>query len=86
MAPDRTTAVRIAYREGRSIAALARDHCVSRGAIRTAVADLLPDHTAIEEDTPAPELPVALDIPARSPTSSAPPSWRPPSAPRSTRG
>ncbi|MFE9966464.1 resolvase [Streptomyces sp. NPDC005525] len=63
MAPDRTTAVHTAYREGRSIAALARDHCVSRGAIRTAVTDLLPDHTAIEEDAPAPELPVTLDIP-----------------------
>ncbi|MFD7721651.1 hypothetical protein ACFV6K_38440, partial [Streptomyces sp. NPDC059814] len=30
--------VRTAYLEGRSIAALARDHQVSRGAIRTAVA------------------------------------------------
>ncbi|MGW0577852.1 recombinase family protein [Streptomyces sp. NPDC002920] len=43
----------------RSIAALARDHGVSRGAIRTAVADLLPDHTA------APELPVTLDMPGK---------------------
>lgn len=34
--------VRQAYRTGSSIAALAREHCVSRGAIRTAVADLLP--------------------------------------------
>ncbi|MYQ96815.1 hypothetical protein GTY20_39165 [Streptomyces sp. SID4946] len=56
---------RTAYLEGRSIAALARDHHVSRGAIRTAVADLLPEHTAIEEDTPAPELPVALDMPGK---------------------
>ncbi|MFD0788405.1 hypothetical protein ACFQZ8_31205, partial [Micromonospora azadirachtae] len=32
------------------------------GAIRTAVADLMPDHTAIEEDVPAPELPVTLDM------------------------
>ncbi|TFV30113.1 resolvase [Streptomyces sp. T1317-0309] len=47
--------------EGRSIAALARDHRVSR----TAVADLLPNHTANEEDTPAPELPVTLDIPGK---------------------
>ncbi|MFD9100305.1 recombinase family protein [Streptomyces virginiae] len=57
--------VRTAYLEGRSIAALARDHGVSRGAIRTAVADLLPDHTATEEDAPAPELPVALDMPGK---------------------
>ncbi|MER7063838.1 resolvase [Streptomyces albidoflavus] len=58
--------VRTAYLEGRSIAALARDHGVSRGAIRTAVADLLPDHNAIaQEDSPAPELPVALDMPGK---------------------
>ncbi|MFF9733597.1 recombinase family protein [Streptomyces albidoflavus] len=57
--------VRTAYLEGRSIAALARDHRVSRGAIRTAVADLLPDHTASEEDAPAAELPVALDMPGK---------------------
>ncbi|MGY0067135.1 recombinase family protein [Streptomyces sp. QTS137] len=60
-----TEAVRTAYLEGRSIAALARDHTVSRGAIRTAVADLMPDHTAIEEDIPAPELPVTLDMPGK---------------------
>ncbi|MBV7652602.1 recombinase family protein [Streptomyces albidoflavus] len=57
--------VRTAYLEGRSIAALAREHRVSRGAIRTAVADLLPDHTASEEDAPAPELPVTLDMPGK---------------------
>lgn len=57
--------VRTAYLEGRSIAALTRDHRVSRGAIRTAVADLLPEHTASEEDAPAPELPVALDMPGK---------------------
>ncbi|GAA3868267.1 recombinase family protein [Streptomyces sedi] len=57
--------VRTAYLEGRSIAALARDHGVSRGAIRTAVADLLPKHTATEEDAPAPELPVTLDMPGK---------------------
>ncbi|WP_306313030.1 resolvase [Streptomyces hydrogenans] len=50
---------------GRSIAALVRDHGVSRGAIRTAVADLLPDHTAGPEDVPAPELPVTLDMPGK---------------------
>ncbi|WP_432052439.1 hypothetical protein [Streptomyces xiamenensis] len=57
--------MRTAYLEGRSIAALAHDHRVSRGAIRTAVADLLPEHTASEEDAPAPELPVALDMPGK---------------------
>ncbi|MEV6810054.1 hypothetical protein [Streptomyces sp. NPDC051132] len=57
--------VRIAYLEGRSIAALARNHGVSRGAIRTAVADLLPEHTANEVDVPAPELPVTLDMPGK---------------------
>lgn len=35
--------VRQAFRTGTSIAALARQHQVSRGAIRTAVADLLPN-------------------------------------------
>ncbi|WP_234363662.1 hypothetical protein [Streptomyces sp. TN58] len=61
----------MAYLEGCSIAALAREYRVSRGAIRTAVADLLPDRAAAN---------------ARSPTTSAPPpSWSPPSAPRSTR-
>ncbi|MEE1930909.1 recombinase family protein [Streptomyces sp. TRM 70351] len=62
---DKIADVRTAYLKGRSIAALARDHGVSRGAIRTAVADLLPDHTANEEDTPAPELPVTLDMPGK---------------------
>ncbi|WP_328323179.1 MULTISPECIES: hypothetical protein [unclassified Streptomyces] len=65
VAAAKTGDVRTAYLEGRSIAALARDHCVSRGAIRTAVADLLPDHTGIEEDSPAPELPVTLDMPGK---------------------
>ena len=62
---DKTDAVRTAYLEGRSIAALARDHGVSRGAIRTAVADLLPHYTAADPSTPAPELPVTLDMPGR---------------------
>ncbi|MGW1190861.1 hypothetical protein [Streptomyces sp. NPDC002559] len=57
--------VRTAYLEGRSIASLARDHRVSRGAIRTAVADLLPDRSTAEEDAPAPELPVTLDMPGK---------------------
>jgi hypothetical protein len=35
-------------------------------AIRTAVADLMPEHTAADhEDTPAPELQVALDLPGK---------------------
>ncbi|OIJ85812.1 hypothetical protein BIV25_43055 [Streptomyces sp. MUSC 14] len=62
---DKTDAVRTACLEGRSVAALARDHGVSRGAIRPAVADLMPDHTAIEEDTPAPEVPATLDMPGK---------------------
>ncbi|MFE0732973.1 recombinase family protein [Streptomyces antibioticus] len=65
VAAAQTADVRTAYLEGRSIAALARDHGVSRGAIRTAVADLLPDHTASEEGTPAVELPVTLDMPGK---------------------
>lgn len=64
-AASQTADVRTAYLAGRSIAALARDHGVSRGAIRTAVADLLPDHTAATEDVPAPELPVTLDMPGK---------------------
>ncbi|MFJ4633882.1 hypothetical protein [Streptomyces sp. NPDC088847] len=38
---------------------------VSRGAIRTAVADLLPDHSAAEDDAPAPELQITLDMPGK---------------------
>ncbi len=65
VAADKTEAVRVAYLEGRSIAALARDHGVSRGGIRTSVADLMPDHTAADPDATAPELPVALDMPGK---------------------
>ncbi|MEV5567000.1 recombinase family protein [Streptomyces sp. NPDC052196] len=65
VAASKTADVRAAFPEGRSIAALTRDHVVSRGAIRTAVADLLPDHAVIEEDAPAPELPVTLDMPGK---------------------
>ncbi|MEU8471923.1 resolvase [Streptomyces sp. NPDC029006] len=44
----------------------AREHGVSRGAIRTAVADLLPEHTApTQHDAPASELPVTLDMPGK---------------------
>ncbi|MET8517523.1 recombinase family protein [Streptomyces sp. NPDC005077] len=75
VAPDRTTAVRAAYLEGRSIAALARDHGVSRGAIRTAVADLMPSTPPPTARMPPPR---SCRSPstcrARSPTSSAPPS------------
>ncbi|MFI9723798.1 recombinase family protein [Streptomyces sp. NPDC052396] len=56
--------VRTAYLEGQSIAALAREHNVSRGAVRTAVADLLAEHAA-DEVAPAPELLVTLDMPGK---------------------
>ncbi|MFI5809076.1 recombinase family protein [Streptomyces sp. NPDC051561] len=60
-----TEAVRTAYLEGRSIAALAREHNVSRGAIRTTIADLLPEYTVVDAGTPAPELSVVLDMPGK---------------------
>ncbi|MFH8408773.1 resolvase [Streptomyces sp. NPDC018019] len=56
-------AVRAACLRALSIAGLARDHHVSRGAIRTAVADLLLIHTVVDQDTLASELPVTLDMP-----------------------
>ncbi|MYR39687.1 recombinase family protein [Streptomyces sp. SID4944] len=62
---ETVTTVRTAFLEGRSIAALAREHHVSRGAVRTAVDDLLPEHVAAAEETPAPELPVTLDMPGK---------------------
>ncbi|MEU9241740.1 recombinase family protein [Streptomyces sp. NPDC048385] len=61
----KAAAVRAAYLGGQSIAGLARDHHVSRGAIRTAVADLLPEHTVVDQNAPAPELPVVLDMPGK---------------------
>ncbi|MET7938414.1 recombinase family protein [Streptomyces sp. NPDC005322] len=63
----KAVAVRAAYLGGQSIASLARDHHVSRGAVRTAVADLLPEHTAADvgQDAQAPELPVVLDMPGK---------------------
>ncbi|WP_326809771.1 resolvase [Streptomyces scopuliridis] len=62
----KTEVVCAAHLGGRSIAALAREHGVSRGAIRTAVADLMPEHTAAgREDAPALELPVTLDMPGK---------------------
>lgn len=66
----KTNAVRAAYLDGVPIAALAREYDVSRGAIRTAVADLIPEHIpehtkAGHDDTPAPERPVTLDMPGK---------------------
>lgn len=54
-------AVREAYLSGASIASLARRYGVSRGAIRTAVADLLPGRAEAEQDA-APEV-LTLEIP-----------------------
>lgn len=55
--------VRTAYSGGTSIAALVREHGVSRGAIRTAVADLLPEHRTGREGIPPLEPAVVLDMP-----------------------
>ena len=66
IAADKTDDVRTAYLGGQSITSLAREYDVSRGAIRTAVADLLPEYTAAAaQDAPAPELPVVLDMPGK---------------------
>ncbi|MGW4912759.1 recombinase family protein [Streptomyces sp. NPDC004270] len=46
----KAAAVRAAYPDGQSIASPAREHDVSRSAIRTAVADLMPEHTAELDD------------------------------------
>jgi DNA invertase Pin-like site-specific DNA recombinase len=62
---DKTADVRAAYLGGQSIASLAREYDVSRGATRTAVSDLLPEYTAADQDAPAPELPVFLDMPGK---------------------
>ncbi len=71
----KAAAVRAAYLGGQSIASLARDHHVSRGAIRTAVADLLPEHTTADPVPPAPELPVTLDMPGKVADCTAPAAW-----------
>ncbi|MFI5938136.1 recombinase family protein [Actinoplanes sp. NPDC051494] len=56
-----TEQIRQAYRDdGASIAALAREHCVSRGAIRTAIADLLPNQP--EQPVPAETAPQAIRV------------------------
>lgn len=58
--------VRQAFRTGASIAALAREHRVSRGAIRTAVADLLPDQPERSADAAEaePEM-VRVEVPGK---------------------
>ncbi|MFE7459646.1 hypothetical protein [Streptomyces sp. NPDC057554] len=62
---DKTDALRTAYLEGQSIAALAREHDAGRGAIRTAVADLLRERTAADPGAPVLKLPVTLDMPGK---------------------
>jgi len=56
--------VRQAYRTGTSIAALAREHGVSRGAIRTAVADLLPNQPEKPTATTEPDT-VIVEMPGK---------------------
>ncbi|MGW5903731.1 hypothetical protein ACWFQ6_18515 [Streptomyces althioticus] len=70
---DKTDHVRTSYLGGQSIPSLAREYAGSRGAIRTAVADLLPDYTVVDLDAPAPELLVPSICRARSPISYARP-------------
>ncbi|MCA1222888.1 recombinase family protein [Streptomyces sp. 8L] len=65
LAGETITTVRTAFLAGRSIAALAREHHVSRGAVRTAIDDLLPEHVAAVEETSPPELLVTLDMPGK---------------------
>ncbi|WP_411144399.1 hypothetical protein [Streptomyces sp. x-80] len=67
IAAEKAKAVRAVYPEGWSIAAApAREHGVSRGGVRTAVADLVPECTAADrEDAPAAELSVILDMPGK---------------------
>ncbi|MFE7763041.1 hypothetical protein [Streptomyces sp. NPDC057438] len=65
MAATKTGDVRTSYLEGRSIAVLARDHGVSRGASILPSPTSCPDHTAIEEDALAPELSVTFDMPGK---------------------
>ncbi|MFE0683453.1 recombinase family protein [Streptomyces sp. NPDC058961] len=60
--PQQADEARAAFLAGKSIASLARDLGVSRGAVRTAVADLLPDYAAPQEvQPPVPTL--TLDVP-----------------------
>ncbi|MFB7032602.1 MULTISPECIES: resolvase [unclassified Streptomyces] len=53
------------YLGGRSIAGLARDHHVSRDAIRIPVAAFVPEHITNRQDIPAPETAVTLDMPGK---------------------
>ncbi|WP_258573805.1 hypothetical protein [Streptomyces sp. KM273126] len=81
----KTEAVRAAYLGGRSIDALTREHGVSRGAIRRAGADLMPEHTAAGREDARPRSRRSPPIcRAGSPTSFARPSWSPQSGPCST--
>ncbi|MBB5158265.1 recombinase family protein [Saccharopolyspora phatthalungensis] len=57
--------VRQAFRDGASIAALAREHQVSRVAIRTAVADLMPDRPERPAATADEPQPVRIEIPGK---------------------
>ncbi|MGW1617269.1 hypothetical protein ACWCQZ_49800 [Streptomyces sp. NPDC002285] len=86
VAATKTADVRTAYLEGRSIAALARDHGVSRGAIRTPSPTSCPTTPPARRTRPPRSCRSPSTCRARSPTTSAPPSWSLPSAPRSTRG
>lgn len=60
---DAVEDVRRAYRNGASIAALARQHHVSRAAIRTALTDLLPDRPTHPTTTTPP--PAQVEIPGQ---------------------
>ena len=57
--------VRQAFRAGSSIAALAREHHVSRGAIRTAVADLLPNQPDRTTTAAAEPVVVVVEMPGK---------------------
>lgn len=59
---EKVIRVRASYQEGTSIAALAREYGVSRGAVRTAIGDLIPGE---QFKPPAPEQEVPLDMPGR---------------------
>ena len=61
-----TEQIRLAYREGgASIAALAREHRVSRGAIRTAIADLMPGQPERPAAKAPDAVPVRVEIPGK---------------------
>ncbi|MDT8913487.1 recombinase family protein [Amycolatopsis sp. PS_44_ISF1] len=58
-----TGEVRQAYRNGTSIAALAREHDVSRVAVRTTVADLMPGRPEQPDPAAVEATPVRIEIP-----------------------